>query len=140
MLNEVSQMVAGLQRGHEEPKADGRLTSRQLLRTRDGHHRLDQRQNCVLCAKHDSKGSTARPRGYQIVQKRLSHQVGSGPFATPLADPLFRYIRFALEQHERGVADLYKIEQLRAMHLADEAWNEVTSATITNCFRHTGIV
>ena len=38
------------------------------------------------------------------------------------------------------IADIYKINQLDAMRLAQEAWHGVSSKTISNCFLKTGII
>jgi hypothetical protein len=41
-----------------------------------------------------------------------------------------RYIRLALEQDSEGAADIYKIDQLQAMRLAEAAW---VSVVVSNC-------
>jgi hypothetical protein len=38
------------------------------------------------------------------------------------------------------LADLYAIDQLRVMEFAQRAWNDVSDSTISNCFRHAGIL
>ncbi|KAG8743789.1 hypothetical protein FRC10_011418 [Ceratobasidium sp. 414] len=43
----------------------------------------------------------------------------------------------AIECHESGEANIYKINQLEAMELAVAAWKQVSPSTITNCWRHT---
>ncbi|GAA5917852.1 hypothetical protein JCM5296_004402, partial [Sporobolomyces johnsonii] len=50
------------------------------------------------------------------------------------------YIRHVLDQYEAGVTKIYGIDQLQAMRLAEEAWNDVAESTLVNCFRHAGIV
>lgn len=49
------------------------------------------------------------------------------------------FTRYALERDDKGITNIYKIEQLDAMRLADAAWCAVTPQTIYNCWRHTGI-
>ncbi|KAJ6529833.1 hypothetical protein B0H19DRAFT_1332979 [Mycena capillaripes] len=48
----------------------------------------------------------------------------------------------ALERYDSGVTpgEIYRIDQLTAMRLADEAWGYVTQETIRNCWRKTGII
>ena len=36
--------------------------------------------------------------------------------------------------------DIFKIDQLTAMHLAKTSWYEVTANTIAHCWSHTGII
>ncbi|QRW09317.1 tigger transposable element-derived protein 6 [Ceratobasidium sp. AG-Ba] len=45
----------------------------------------------------------------------------------------------ALDLDARGVEDPYHVDQLDAMRLAQQAWDEVSASTIQNCWRHTGI-
>ncbi|KAG8993163.1 hypothetical protein FRB90_000772, partial [Tulasnella sp. 427] len=49
------------------------------------------------------------------------------------------FCKRAIDREEAGEVDLYKIDQLEAMRLADEAWTCVTSTTIRNCWRHVKI-
>jgi hypothetical protein len=49
------------------------------------------------------------------------------------------FTRYALNRDDQGIPDIYKIEQLDAMRLADAAWGAVTPQTISNCWKHTGI-
>jgi hypothetical protein len=44
-----------------------------------------------------------------------------------------------LELDDAGEADIYKINLLEAMMMANEAWDNVKSATIKACWDHTGI-
>ncbi|KAE8218144.1 hypothetical protein CF319_g7920 [Tilletia indica] len=46
----------------------------------------------------------------------------------------------ALERHEQGELDIYAIDQLKAMTLVKEAWNSVSAATISNCWKHVDIL
>ena len=50
------------------------------------------------------------------------------------------YISIVLEQDDNGAKDIYKIDQLRGMRLALEAWSHITSTTVSNCWRHAGIL
>lgn len=45
----------------------------------------------------------------------------------------------AIEQDDAGEQDIYKIDLLEAMLLVNEAWSEVSQATIANCWQHTKI-
>ena len=55
-----------------------------------------------------------------------------------------RYRKFhlqnAIDREERGETELYKVDQLTAMHWCRAAWDEVSMETIANCFQHTGIL
>ncbi|KAG8794827.1 hypothetical protein FRC12_021151 [Ceratobasidium sp. 428] len=53
-----------------------------------------------------------------------------------------RFIRYALDQNERGVSaeKMYKLNQLEGMRLALAAWDAVTPQTIHHCWRHVGLV
>ncbi|QRV94489.1 DDE superfamily endonuclease [Ceratobasidium sp. AG-Ba] len=42
-----------------------------------------------------------------------------------------------IERDTRGEANIYKINQLEAMELVHQAWDQVTPTTIANCWRHT---
>lgn len=42
----------------------------------------------------------------------------------------------AILREESGEIDLYKLDQLEGMILAQEAWDNVTSRTVTNCWTH----
>ncbi|KIO27065.1 hypothetical protein M407DRAFT_73789, partial [Tulasnella calospora MUT 4182] len=46
----------------------------------------------------------------------------------------------AISREEAGEVDLYKIDQLQAMRLAQEAWDCVTARTVANCWKHAGIL
>jgi hypothetical protein len=45
----------------------------------------------------------------------------------------------ALELDDAGERDIYKIDLLEAMHMVNDAWDNVTSTTIEHCWDHTGI-
>ena len=51
-------------------------------------------------------------------------------------------IERAIERYEAGTtpSQIYDIDQLAAMRLADDAWNEVDTTTIRNCWRKSGIL
>ena len=54
-----------------------------------------------------------------------------------------RYRRFqlqnAIDRDEQQKADIYKVDQLIAMKWAKAAWNDISSKTIANFFKHTGL-
>jgi hypothetical protein len=50
------------------------------------------------------------------------------------------YIRRALERDDAGVENIWKIDQLEAMKIAEEAWSLISVPTIANCWRHAGII
>ena len=50
------------------------------------------------------------------------------------------HLQNALDRDERGETNLYKVDQLTAMRWSLAAWSEISSATIANCFRHTGLM
>lgn len=45
----------------------------------------------------------------------------------------------AIELDEAGEADIYKVNLLEVMLMAREAWKNVSSETIANCWRHADI-
>jgi hypothetical protein len=50
------------------------------------------------------------------------------------------YIRSALERDDAGEENIWKIDQLQGMRLAERAWSLIVSSTIVNCWRHSGII
>ena len=50
------------------------------------------------------------------------------------------FCRRAVDRDDLGFADIYQIDQLEAMKLADEAWGCVLASTISNCWRHVKIL
>jgi hypothetical protein len=48
----------------------------------------------------------------------------------------------ALERYDVGITpgEIYHIDQLTAMRLADEAWRQVNQDTIRNCWKKSGII
>jgi hypothetical protein len=70
------------------------------------------------------------------------------PFVQPLDAGIIRCFKahyrhqfclHALDLDEVGERNIYKISLLEAMTMANAAWDRVTSETIKNCWRHTGI-
>ena len=53
-----------------------------------------------------------------------------------------KFIHCAIDQYEASItpSHIYDIDQLEAMRLADEAWNEVDTTTIQNCWRKAGFL
>jgi len=45
----------------------------------------------------------------------------------------------AIDKDEAGATDIYKVDQLSAMRWCKRAWRSISSDTIANCFRHTGL-
>jgi hypothetical protein len=52
-----------------------------------------------------------------------------------------RFISKSIQRYDQGVpiTNVYKIDQLAAMHLSRLAWQCVSAATIQKCWNHTGI-
>ena len=50
-----------------------------------------------------------------------------------------RFCLKALQQDTTGVVDIYSFNLLEALHMACDAWNDVTAETITNCWKHADI-
>ena len=50
-----------------------------------------------------------------------------------------RFCKNALERDELGEADIYNINLLQVLQMATAAWDDVTSKTIKNCWKHAGI-
>ena len=53
-----------------------------------------------------------------------------------------KYFQWAINRYERGItpSDMYNIDQLQAMRLANIAWDDVDTTTIRNCWRKAGIL
>ena len=53
-----------------------------------------------------------------------------------------RFIHRAVDRYDEGIspAQIYEINQLQAMRLADLAWKEVDTTTIRNCWKKAGIL
>jgi hypothetical protein len=53
-----------------------------------------------------------------------------------------RFIQRAIDRYDKGItpAEIYDINQLQAMRIADAAWCEVDATTIRNCWRKAGIL
>ncbi|EUC57153.1 tigger transposable element derived-like protein, putative, partial [Rhizoctonia solani AG-3 Rhs1AP] len=47
---------------------------------------------------------------------------------------------FVLDRDAAGIPNPYKVNQLDAMRLSQQAWDMVSTSTIQNCWRHTGII
>ncbi|GJE99376.1 DDE-domain-containing protein [Phanerochaete sordida] len=70
------------------------------------------------------------------------------PFVQPLNAGVIRCFKAhyrkqfclrVIEQDEAGESDIYKINLLEGMLMAQTAWRAVSAETIENCWRHTGI-
>uniref|UniRef100_A0AAV1VGE2 DDE-1 domain-containing protein n=1 Tax=Peronospora matthiolae TaxID=2874970 RepID=A0AAV1VGE2_9STRA len=46
----------------------------------------------------------------------------------------------ALDRDDARAADLFKVDQVTVMRWSLMAWSEISSTTIANCFKHTGII
>lgn len=53
-----------------------------------------------------------------------------------------KFIQRAIDRYDQGItpAQIYDINQLQAMRLADAAWREVDTTTVRNCWRKAGIL
>jgi DDE superfamily endonuclease len=53
-----------------------------------------------------------------------------------------RFIQRAIDRYDEGItpANIYEINQLQAMRLAELAWRDVNTTTIQNCWRKAGIL
>jgi hypothetical protein len=53
-----------------------------------------------------------------------------------------RYIQCAIHRYDEGItpSEIYDINQLQAMCLAEDAWNNVDATTICNCWKKAGIL
>ena len=53
-----------------------------------------------------------------------------------------KYIQRAVDRYDSGItpSNIYEIDQLEAMRLADLAWNNVDATTIRNCWHKAGIL
>ena len=53
-----------------------------------------------------------------------------------------RFIQRAVDRYDEGItpSEIYDINQLQAMRMADAAWRDVDTTTIRNCWRKSGIL
>ena len=53
-----------------------------------------------------------------------------------------RFIQCAIDHYDEGItpAEIYDINQLQAMRMAEAAWHDVDTTTIQNCWRTAGIL
>lgn len=53
-----------------------------------------------------------------------------------------RFIQRAIDRYDEGItpAEIYDINQLQAMRMAEAAWHDVDTTTIRNCWRKAGIL
>ncbi|KAH9458457.1 hypothetical protein Pst134EB_010760 [Puccinia striiformis f. sp. tritici] len=55
-----------------------------------------------------------------------------------------QFLEFAMTRYEENPEAngtmVFNINQLKAMHMARSAWKSVTQQTISNCWKHTGII
>ena len=53
-----------------------------------------------------------------------------------------RFIQRAVDRYDEGItpAEIYDINQLQAMQIADLAWHDVDATTISNCWQRVGIL
>ena len=50
-----------------------------------------------------------------------------------------RFCQEALKRDSSGQADIYSFNLLETLHMACDAWDDVTAETIKNCWKHAGI-
>ncbi|KAF8667478.1 DDE superfamily endonuclease [Rhizoctonia solani] len=50
------------------------------------------------------------------------------------------HTKFVLDCEAAGTLNPYKVHQLDAMHLSQQAWDKVSASSIQNCWQHTGIL
>uniref|UniRef100_M4BZX3 DDE-1 domain-containing protein n=1 Tax=Hyaloperonospora arabidopsidis (strain Emoy2) TaxID=559515 RepID=M4BZX3_HYAAE len=50
------------------------------------------------------------------------------------------YLQNGLNREEQNYYNLYNVDQLTATRWSLSAWSEISSGTVKNCFRHTGIM
>ena len=50
-----------------------------------------------------------------------------------------RFCQEALKRDVSGIADIYSFNLLEVLHMASDAWDDVTAETIKNCWDHTNI-
>ena len=49
------------------------------------------------------------------------------------------HLQGALDKLDQGLDNVYKFDQLTAMKWSLAAWKEISTQTISNCFKHTGL-
>jgi len=52
----------------------------------------------------------------------------------------YRHMTNAIERDENGEIDIYTVDQLTAMKWSIEAWKDINSRIITNCWNHVNII
>jgi hypothetical protein len=71
------------------------------------------------------------------------------PYVQPMDSGIIRTLKAkykkailerSLDLEEDGGADIFKLDQLWAMRMLQDAWDSVPVETISNCWKHTGII
>jgi len=64
----------------------------------------------------------------------------AGIIRAPKAKYKHAILERSLDLEEAGATDIFKLDQLQAMRILVDAWDDVPVETIANCWKHTGII
>ena len=109
-----------------------RATNRKVLLLQDnfsGHIVPDDLQNIQVLNFAPNLTAHIQPKDQGIIRCFKAHYRA-------------RYIQRAIHRYDEGItpSEIYDIDQLQAMRLAEAAWNEVDTTTIRNCWEKAGIL
>ncbi|CCO28377.1 Tigger transposable element-derived protein 6 [Rhizoctonia solani AG-1 IB] len=106
---------------------------------RQGRHVLLICDNCRAHT-HDNKNySNLRIEFLAPNLTAYIQPLDAGVIASFKAHYWREFIKLAIRRDDAGITNIYKINQWQAMELANIAWDAVSSKTIANCWKHTGI-
>ncbi|EUC58281.1 tigger transposable element-derived protein, partial [Rhizoctonia solani AG-3 Rhs1AP] len=106
---------------------------------RQGRHVLLICDNCRAHAHNDSDYSNLRIEFLAPNLTAYIQPLDAGVIASFKAHYRREFMKLAIRRDDAGITNIYKIDQRQAMELADAAWEAVSSNTISNCWKHTGI-
>ena len=116
---------------------------------RQWDHKLEERKRKIVLLQDNFSGHIV-PDGLRNI-----HVLNFKPNLTAHVQPMdqgiigsfkahyrTKYFQWAINRYERGItpSDMYNIDQLQAMRLANIAWGEVDTTTIRNCWHKAGIL
>ncbi|KAF8673587.1 DDE superfamily endonuclease [Rhizoctonia solani] len=106
---------------------------------RQGQHILLLCDNCWAHTHNDGNYSSLRIEFLAPNLTAYIQPLDAGVIALFKAHYRQQFMRLAIRRDNAGITNVYKINQQQAMELADTAWEAVSSETIANCWKHTGI-
>ncbi|EUC54941.1 tigger transposable element-derived protein, partial [Rhizoctonia solani AG-3 Rhs1AP] len=106
---------------------------------RQGRHILLICDNCRAHTHNDNEYSNLHIEFLAPNLTAYIQPLDAGGIASFKAHYQREFVKLAIQRDDAGITNIYKINQRQAMELADTAWGAVSSETIANCWKHTGI-